>query len=120
MNSQDDGKIPEHSWPILQSIAAKQAHRPALLTDAEREARWQCLPVSDVTAASASQGHGDSPNRKQPIASQLQHLTPTTTGMSNAQNSSSIQALFQRLAAGEKNLSAPSDETGTLGPLLKK
>ncbi|MFZ6723444.1 hypothetical protein [Undibacterium sp. Ji49W] len=127
MNRQDDGKAPEHSWPILQSIAAKQAHRPALLTEAEREARWQCQPVAEVVTAGAAgvapyagSLPGGAPNRKQQIASQLQHLTPSITGMSNAKGSSSVQALFQRLATGEKNLSAPSGDTGFLGQLLKK
>lgn len=124
MNRQDDGKATEQSWPILQSIAAKQAHRPALLTEAEREARWQCQPVADVVTAGAAPYAGSLPggalNRKQQIASQLQYLTPATTGMSNAKGASSVQALFQRLATGEKNLSAPSGDTGFLGQLLKK
>ena len=139
MNHEVDDKLQGEVWPILQSIAATQAHKPAPLSEAEKEARWQCaglvedLPASSSKLASALAQPADLNTR---LALQLQQLSagarPVTANAGLVQiqaqaqanpahpQQHSIQALFKRLANGDKDSSPSPGKTDFLGRVFNK
>lgn len=129
MKHRDDASEQQENWPILQSIAAKQAERPALLSAAEKEARWQFQPQPTNNLQTWPAAPSIATQKAHQIASQLRHLavsTPSAPSMNNistsaqAAASGSVHALFQRLAQGEQKPLAQTGESRLTGQVANK
>jgi|GEM_PF-2446003 len=132
MKHRDDASEQQENWPILQSIAARQAERPSLLSAAEKEARWQfqSQPTNKLQTWPAAPSIAT--QKAHQIASQLRHLAasasliPSAPSMNNistsaqAAASGSVHALFQRLARGEQKPSAQAGESRLTGQVANK
>ncbi|MFZ6747119.1 hypothetical protein ACO0LC_28200 [Undibacterium sp. JH2W] len=121
---QDDTIAEQDQWPVLQSIAARQAERPAPLSTAEKEARWQIQ--SSSTSQQLQKPPSHIPEKAHQIASQLRHLAPSANNMNHKQASvqtdqpDSVSAVFQRLAKGEHKSPTQAGESRLIGQVFKR